>query len=90
MDEIIRILKDKLLNKKVKLIDLDRTIIAELGSNSLFEEDDCIKQKKCIYYIYKNKYNPKSQYIIVSWEIIKQEKNNLHTIVKVNSIDISL
>ena len=82
MDEIIKNLKEELLNKEITLLEMDNAVETISGSTtSLFDtESDCMEQKSCAYYIDKDKD------IVVEFEIIEQKEDNLETIVKV--IDI--
>lgn len=82
IEKNINELKEKLLNKELTLLEMDNTIIDIIGNtNSLFDyENDCIEQQSCAYYIDTDKN------IVVEFEIIKKEENNLNTLVKVTNI----
>lgn len=74
-------LKKEILNKKMSLLEMDNKIQDILKTNtSLFDfENDCINQLSCAYYV-------NNQEIIVEFEILKKEKNNFDTIVKITNI----
>lgn len=82
MEEIIKELKDELLNKEITLLEMDNEAGRITGSTtSLFDfEEDCINQTSVSYYMDKDKN------IILEFKIIKKEENNLDTIVKVTDI----
>ena len=82
MEEIIKELKNELLNKEITLLEMDNEAERITGSTtSLFDfEEDCINQTSVSYYMDKDKN------IILVFEIIKKEENNLDTIVKVTDI----
>lgn len=82
MEEIIKELKSELLNKEMTLLEMDNEAKRITGSTtSLFDfEEDCINQTSVSYYMDKDKN------IILVFEIIKKEENNLDTIVKVTDI----
>ena len=82
MEEMLKELKEELLNKEFTLVEMDNEVerITE-STTSLFDtESDCMEQNSCAYYIKEDKN------IIVEFEIIKKEENNLETIVKVTDI----
>ena len=82
MEEMLKELKEELLNKEISLVEMDNEVerITE-STTSLFDaESDCMEQNSCAYYIREDKN------IIVEFEIIKKEENNLETIVKVTDI----
>lgn len=82
MEEMLKELKEELLNKEFTLVEMDNEVerITE-STSSLFNcESDCMEQNSCAYYIREDKN------IIVEFEIIKKEENNLDTIVKVTDI----
>ena len=82
MEEMLKELKEELLNKEFTLVEMDNEVerITE-SETSLFDaESDCMEQNSCAYYIREDKN------IIVDFEIIKKEENNLETIVKVTDI----
>lgn len=82
MEEIIKELKDELLNKEITLLEMDNEAGRITGSTtSLFDfEEGCINQTSASYYMDKDKN------IILEFKIIKKEENNLDTIVKVTDI----
>lgn len=82
IEKNINELKEKLLNKELTLLEMDNTIIDIVGNtNSLFDEENiCIEQKSCSYHVDFEKN------IIVCFEIIKKENNNLETLIKVTEI----
>lgn len=82
MEEMLKELNEELLNKEITLEEMDNEIERITGSTaSLFDaESDCIEQLSCSYYIEENKS------IVVEFEIINKEENNLDTIVKVTNI----
>lgn len=61
---------------------MDNTTISIIGNtNSLFDaENDCIEQESCSYYLDTDKN------IVIEFKILKKEKNNLETLVKVTNI----
>ena len=82
MEEMLKELNEELLNKEMTLVEMDNEVerITE-STSSLFNcESDCMEQNSCAYYIREDKN------IIVEFEIIKKEENNLETIVKVTDI----
>lgn len=82
MEEMLKELKEELLNKEFTLVEMDNEVerITE-STTSLFDaESDCMEQNSCAYYIKEDKN------IIVEFKIIKKEENNLDTIVKVTDI----
>lgn len=82
MEEMLKELKEELLNKEMTLVEMDNKVerITE-STTSLFDaESDCMEQNSCAYYIKEDKN------IIVEFKIIKKEENNLETIVKVTDI----
>lgn len=83
MDEIIKELKQELLNKEMALVDMDNEAERITGSTtSLFDsESDCMEQTSCSYYMDTDKD------IVVEFEIInKNDEDNTETIVKVTDI----
>lgn len=87
IEELIKELKEELLNKEITLLDLDNDAQRITGSTvSLFDaENDCIEQTSCSYFIYDNKYIGQKN-IIIEFEIIDKNEDNLSTIVKVTDI----
>lgn len=87
MEEMLKKLKEELLNKKITLLDLDNTVqsIVE-NTNSLFDaEKDCMEQNSCAYFVREDKFLGRKD-IIVGWEVIEEKENNLETIVEVDDI----
>lgn len=82
MKEILKELKKELLGKEITLLEVDNTTISIIGStNSLFDtENDCIEQESCSYYVDTDKN------VVIEFKILKKEKNNLETLVKVTKI----
>lgn len=82
MEEIIKKLKEELLNKEISLVDMDNAVQSTAETtDSLFDyESDCMEQNSCSYYIAEDKN------IVVEWEIVNKEKDNLKTVVKVTDI----
>lgn len=82
MEKIIKNLKEELLNKEMTLVDMDNAVKRISGSTaSLFdEENDCMDQKSCAYYMDTDKN------IIVEFEIINKKQENTETIIKVTDI----
>ena len=68
MDEIIKELKQELLNKEMTLVDMDNEAERITGSTtSLFDsESDCMEQTSCSYYMDTDKD------IVVEFEIINK------------------
>lgn len=82
MDNIIKELKEELLNKEITLVDMDNEIERITGSTtSLFDtESDCMEQLSCSYYIEEDKN------IVVEFEIINNnEEDSSETLVKVTN-----
>lgn len=82
MEEMLKELKEELLNKEFTLVEMDNEVerITESGTSLFDAENDCMQQNSCSYYIREDKN------IVVEFEIIKKEENNLETIVKVTDI----
>lgn len=83
MEEMIKDLKEELLNKEMTLLEMDNEAERITGSTtSLFDaESDCIEQKSCAYYIDTDKN------IVVEFEIInKNDEDNKETLIKVVDI----
>lgn len=83
MKEMLKELKEELLNKEMSLVEMDNEAERITGSTtSLFDtEDDCMEQTSCSYYIEEDKS------IVVEFEIVeKNEESNLNTIIKVANI----
>ena len=83
MEEIIKELKEELLNKEMTLVEMDNEAERITGSTtSLFDaENDCMEQTSCSYYMDTDKN------IVVEFEIInKNEEDNTETLVKVTDI----
>lgn len=83
MEEMIKELKEELLNKEMTLVDMDNEAERITGSTtSLFDyEEDCMEQKSCAYYIDTDKD------IVVKFEIVTLNKeDNTETIVKVTDV----
>lgn len=82
MEEMLKELNEELLNKEMTLVEMDNEVerITESGTSLFDAESDCIEQNSCSYYIREDKN------IVVEFEIIKKEENNLETIVKVTDI----
>lgn len=87
IEELIKELKEELLNKEMTLLDLDNDAQRITGSTaSLFDAlNDCIEQTSCSYFICDNKYIGQKN-IIIEFEIIDKNDDNLDTIVKVTNI----
>lgn len=87
MEEMLKELKEELLNKEFTLVEMDNTILDLLRQNniesgSFFENEYyCMESLSCSYYIGED------EGIYVAFEIIKKdEENNLYTEVKVTEI----
>ena len=82
MDEIIKELKEELLNKEMSLLEMDNGAERITGSTtSLFDaENDCMEQTSCAYYIDTDKN------IVLDNEIVKKEEDNKDTTVKITNI----
>ena len=82
MEEMLKELKEELLNKEITLVEMDNEVerITESGTSLFDAESDCMEQNSCSYYIREDKN------IVVEFEIIRKEENNLETIVKVTDI----
>ena len=83
MEEMIKELKEELLNKEMTLLEMDNEVERITGSTtSLFDaENDCIEQKSCAYFIDTDKN------IVVEFEIInKNDEDNKETLIKVVDI----
>lgn len=87
MEEMIKELKEELLNKELTLLEMDNTVQRITEKNgSLFDyESDCVEQQSCAYGIeYTEEMGAKN--IIVEWETIEQGETNSESIVKVVNI----
>lgn len=82
MENIINELKEELLNKEFKLVDMDNTVERITGSTwSVFDcINDCLEQTSCAYYIKENKN------IVVDFDIIENNEDETEIIVKVTSV----
>lgn len=82
MEEMIKELKEELLNKEMTLVEMDNEVQRITGSTtSLFDtESDCIKQQSCSYYIDTDKN------IIVEFEIVNKKEDDTETIVKTTDV----
>lgn len=82
MEEMLKELKEELLNKEMTLVEMDNKVerITESTTSLFNTENDCIEQQSCSYYIEEDKN------IVVEFKIIKKEANNLETTVKVTDI----
>ncbi len=82
MEEMLKELKEELLNKEITLVEMDNEAqrITE-STTSLFDtESDCMEQTSCSYYIDTDKN------IVVEFEIINKAESNIDTLVKVTNI----
>lgn len=82
MEEIIKELKNELLNKEITLMEMDNEAERITGSTtSLFDfEEDCINQTSVSYYMDTDKN------IILEFEILEKKEDYKDTIIKVKSI----
>ena len=83
MEEIIKELKEELLNKEMTLVEMDNEAERITGSTtSLFDaENDCMEQTSWAYYMDTDKN------IVVEFEVInKNEEDNTETLVKITDI----
>ncbi len=83
MEEIIKELKEELLNKEMTLVEMDNEAERITGSTtSLFDaENDCMEQASCAYYMDTDKN------IVVEFKVInKNKEDNTETLVKVTDI----
>ena len=82
MEEMLKELKEELLNKEMTLVEMDNEAQRITGSTtSLFDtECDCIEQTSCSYYIDTDKN------IVVEFEIINKAESNIDTLVKVTDV----
>lgn len=82
MEEMLKELKEELLNKEMTLVEMDNEAQRITGSTtSLFDtESDCMEQTSCSYYIDTDKN------IVVEFEIINKAESNIDTLVKVTNI----
>lgn len=83
MEEIIKELKEELLNKEISLVDMDNEVGGITGSTtSLFDaENDCMEQASCAYYMDTDKN------IVVEFKVInKNKEDSAETLVKVTDI----
>ena len=88
MEEMIKELKEELLNKEISLIDMDNEVGRITGSTtSLFDaKNDCMEQKSCAYFIYDKEFIG-AKNIVVEFEIINEDKeDSAETLVKVTDI----
>lgn len=81
MEEMIKELKEELLNKEFKLYEMDNAIkkITDSGTSicDTFITADCLEQKSCAYYIEEDKE------IIVEFEILEEDDDPSEIKVKV-------
>lgn len=82
MKNIIKELTKEILNKKMTLLEMDNTIIKITESETSIYKDlyYCLEQKSCSYYINENKS------IIIEFDIIKNNEDELLIEIKVNNI----
>lgn len=88
MEEMIKELKEELLNKEISLVDMDNEVGRITGSTtSLFDaENDCMEQNSCAYFIYDKEFIG-AKNIVVEFEIINENKeDSAETLVKVTDI----
>lgn len=88
MEEMIKELKEELLNKEMSLVDMDNEVGRITGSTtSLFDaENDCMEQNSCAYFIYDKEFIG-AKNIVVEFEIINENKeDSAETLVKVTDI----
>lgn len=88
MEEMIKELKEELLNKEISLVDMDNEVGRITGSTtSLFDaESDCMEQNSCAYFIYDKEFIG-AKNIVVEFEIINENKeDSAETLVKVTDI----
>lgn len=82
MENIIKELKEELLNKEMTLCEMDNAAerITE-STTSIFDcIDDCLEQKSCAYYLEENKN------IVVEFEILEDAEDK--TVINVKVTDI--
>lgn len=87
IEEKIEEIEKELLNKELTLLEIDNKVINIIGdTNSLFEDESyCMEQNSCAYFVeIRDDIGVKN--IIVEWEIIKKEDNNLDTVAKVVNV----
>lgn len=82
MENMIKELKEELLNKEVSLLDMDNTIESVTGSTtSIFENlSDCLEQNSCSYYIREDKN------IVVEFKIAEGNEDRRYITVTVTDI----
>ena len=82
MEEIIKNLKEELLNKEMTLLEMDNEAERITRSTtSLFDaESDSMEQTSCAYYMDTDKN------IVVEFEIINKNEDNTETLIKVTDI----
>lgn len=82
MENIIKELKEELLNKELTLVEMDNIAESITGSTtSIFEAiNDCLEQKSVGYYIREDKN------IIVEFEIIEENEDKTEIKVKVTDV----
>ena len=88
MEEMIKELKEELLNNEMSLLEMDNEAKRITGSTtSLFDtKSDCMEQKSCAYFIYDKEFIG-TKNIVVEFEIInKNKEDNTETLVKVTDI----
>lgn len=82
MENIVKKLKEELLNKEMKLVEMDN--VAERlteSSTSIFDTiNDCLEQNSCAYYIEENKN------IIIEFNVIEENEDKTEMKVKVTSV----
>lgn len=78
-------IKNELLGKEIELLDLDNYIQQELGTNqSLFDDEYYVIENESVAYYLDNEHD-----LIIDFEIIEKNNNNLYTIIKINDIFIN-
>lgn len=82
MEEMIKELKEELLNKEITLCEMDNVAerITESTTSVFDAVSDCLEQKSCGYYIKENKN------IIVEFDILEDNEDKTEIKVKVTDI----
>ena len=78
-------LKKELLGKEFELLELDNYIQQEFGAaQSLFDDEYYVIESESVGY-----YLDKEHYLLINFEIIEKNNNNLYTVIKVNDMFIN-
>lgn len=83
MKEFEKYLKGYLEEQEMTLLELDNNISEKIVTNSLFDDvNDVLEQKSASYYL------DDEHYLIVEFEILKNEKDILDTKIIIKNVNI--